>query len=390
MSEREATPVSARRGGDGRPTVLIYRSRYGQLSETFVRDHVSGLSRHHARVLANRIDRCGGGAPVEVTVVSDESRLDGALWRRGWSWRTHMTLRARRPALIHAHFLQDGAAILPYARAHGIPLVVTVHGYDVTTHADVQAESIDGRLLLARSAALGAYAARFLCVSDFIRDEMLMRGFPTERLIVQPLGIDLDVIRPTRAVVREGIVAVGRLVEKKGTRFLIEAYAGLSPALRARHPLTVIGEGPLRSSLEALAASLDVRVTFTGGLPRERILAALEQAALFCFPSVRARSGDAEGMGIAIMEALALATPVVLFDDQPAAPILRRWQAATFARSGDAQDLARGIALVLEQPALAGAMAARGREACAAEFNLRRNLNKVEDLYTEVAAVSRR
>lgn len=368
------------------PTVLIYRSIYGQLSETFVRDHVHGLSRFRPLVLTNRIDPCSPAETAETVVVPADGRLSHRLWQWGRSRTTHRLLRDRAPALIHAHFLTDGVAILPYAKAHGIPLIVTAHGYDATTWPEVQAQSPEGRLLLARRGALAAYATRILCVSDFIRDELITRGYPADRLVTHPLGVDTAAIRPRGPGPRRGILTVGRLVEKKGTRFLIEAYAALPPAMRAEHPLTIIGDGPLRGRLEALATSLGVAPVFAGGCPRDRVMAKLAESALFCFPSIRAQSGDAEGMGIAIMEALALGVPTLIFDEQPAAPLFHDHGAGALARAGDAADLARAMADMLADPVAAAQMAARGRALCETVFDIVRNHAGLENIYSAVAA----
>lgn len=364
--------------------VVIYRSFYGQLSETFVRDHVQGLRKFRAMVIANRTDPRGPAETVEMEVIPDNGLLRGQLWRNGWSRRMHTLIRQWRPALIHAHFLTDGASVLPYARAHSIPLIVTAHGYDATTWPEVQQMTLEGRLLLARQTELATYASRILCVSDFIRDQLLARGYPAEKLITQHLGVDTDIICPRSDGIKRGIITVGRLVEKKGTRFLIEAYATLPHAMRAEHPLTVIGDGALRGELETLAASLGVIVNFAGGCPRERVMSELTNTALFCFPSIRAESGDAEGMGIAVMEALALATPVVLFDGQPAAEVLANSHSAAIARGGDAKDLGRVLQECLADPLGTAKMGRRGRTFCEANFNIKTNNAAIEEIYSDI------
>ena len=113
-------------------TLLIYRNVYNQLSETFVRDHVHGLRRFRPLVLTNRVDERGPAVTAEVAVIPAEGRVTRRLWERALAWQVDRLLWTRRPALIHAHFLFDGARILPYARRHRIPLVITAHGYDAT------------------------------------------------------------------------------------------------------------------------------------------------------------------------------------------------------------------------------------------------------------------
>jgi glycosyltransferase involved in cell wall biosynthesis len=370
--------------------IVIYRSFYGQLSETFVRDHVYGMTRFSPMVLTNRVDACASADAVPVKVIPNRGWLPHQIWRRGWSRRAHALLRTQRPALIHAHFLADGASILPYARAHGIPLIVTAHGYDATVWPAFQASSSEGRMLLSRQDALAAYASRILCVSEFIRDELITRGYPPDRLVVQPLGVDVASIRPRPAKAGRGILAVGRLVEKKGTRYLIEAYARLPSTTRAQHPLTVIGDGPLRPDLEARAVNLGIKVDFRGSCSRDVVFDELMRTGIFCFPSVRAKSGDAEGMGIAIMEALALAVPVVMFDEQPAAPILTRGQGAVFARTADSEDLERALKIVLDDADLQLRLGQQGRVICEQAFDIHINNELIEDVYESVIRKDKR
>lgn len=382
MPKTSALPASS-------PTVLIYRNVYNQLSETFVRDHVHGLRRFRPLVLTNRIDTRGPAVTAEVAVVPAEGRVTRRLWERGLAWQVDRLLWTRRPALIHAHFLFDGARILPYARRHNIPLVITAHGYDATLTREALAERAEGQMLLAREAALKAQAALVLCVSDFIRDELLERGWPAAKLVTQPLGVDTAALVPAPAAGRRGILTVGRLVEKKGTRFLIDAYARLPEQLRAAHPLTIIGDGPLRAELEVQAAALGVSVDFVGGQPRERILAAMARAEIFCFPSIRAANGDAEGMGVAIMEALALGTPVVLFDNQPAAPILAAASAGVSVPAGDAETLATAIERGLIDKSLREVLVLQGRSLVKRIFDQSENLHRLEKLYDLMSITSR-
>lgn len=361
-------------------TLLIYRSYYGQLSETFVRDHVYGLQRYKPLVLANRIDLRAPAGTAQVVTVPNRGRLSRRLWDWGLARPVGQLLKQHKPSLIHAHFLFDGVSILPYARRHGIPLVVTAHGFDATTYPDVLAQSEEGRQLLSRKSDLAEYVTLILCVSDFIRDEMIVRGYPAHKLLTHPLGVYTSSLQPDPAVKRCGILTVGRLVEKKGTRFLIEAYAMLPSGLRDKHALTVIGDGPLRADLEALAGQLGITVNFCGGQPRDRIFTELKQTAAFCLPSIRAQSGDAEGMPIAIMEALAFAAPTLIFDDQPAAPMFEAEQAGLLARAGDVADLARQLEFALTSPE-AAAIAGRGRSLCEQRFNIVRNNAGLEDIY---------
>src|SRR5439155_15283300 len=115
--------------------------------------------------------------------------VDRALFRHCGTLPPAPDLRALKPRLIHAHFGQGGALALPLARALGIPLVVTFHGADATKETHYRRRLVP-HIYQRRLAALQAEAALFVCVSEFVRDRLVARGFPPEKLAVIHQGIE--------------------------------------------------------------------------------------------------------------------------------------------------------------------------------------------------------
>ncbi|MDR7145202.1 glycosyltransferase [Rhizobium sp. BE258] len=347
-------------------------------------DHLKSLKRYKPTVLTEADIDASHRAAVPVVNVG-KSRVSRFLFSRlGWSPKLSGVVEKSRPAIIHAHFLIDAARLKPYLEKNDIPLIVTAHGYDATLNDAAFSKFEDGRLYLRRADWLKKRVSRVVCVSDFIRGELLERGFPPEKLLTIPLGVDLEnLVRPS-AKARSGVLSVGRLVEKKGMEKLVRAYSLLSEQERRENPLTIIGDGPLRFPLETLASELKVSVNFGGSAPRERVLDAMTSNAVFCLPSIRAKDGDAEGMPIVLMEALALGTPVVIFDDQPMAEMLNRWSAGRTAIAGSPEALATELRKVLSAPSLANDLATRGRQLCEDNFSLHENVRKLESLYDDL------
>ena len=108
------------------------------------------------------------------------------------------------------------------------------------------------------------------------------------------------------------IVFVGRLVEKKGVEILLDALKQLSPDVE--WALDVAGDGPLREALEERARPLGDRVVFHGQQSSTDLGRLLGRAEVAVFPSVRARSGDQDGLPVALLEAMAAGTPIVASD----------------------------------------------------------------------------
>lgn len=367
--------------------VLVFRSDYLPVSETFISDHLRHLHRFEPVVVAER-DTPASHRTAHQPLVVGQGRLGRFLFRHwGYAPTLNRLIELERPSLVHVHFLTDAASLLPFMERNRLPMVVTAHGYDAATHDEHLATFMEGRRLLARRERLIRRVDKVICVSAFIRDELLKRGFPASKLQVCHLGIDLSAYpSPSQpAAARQGVMSVGRLVEKKGMALLIAAYAKLPAPLRAQHPLRIVGDGPLREQLQQQAQSLGVQPEFLGAQPRAVVLDLLKQSAIFCLASVRASTGDAEGMPIAIMEALASGAPTVIFDDQPMAPLLREASGGLLPLAGSVDSLAEALQRALESDALRDDLARAGLQVVREHFDLIRNVRALEDIYASVA-----
>ena len=153
------------------------------------------------------------------------------------------------------------------------------------------------RVYARRLAALQHEAALFVCVSEFVRDTLLARGFPPEKLEVIHQGVEIDTnpIVPAARQDEPYILFVGRFVEKKGAARPDrgDAAAWRRDGCDAR--LVLVGDGPLAETLRAQARGLD-QVTFAGWLPNAEVRRLMRGAAAVCVPSVTARDGDAGGV----------------------------------------------------------------------------------------------
>jgi colanic acid/amylovoran biosynthesis glycosyltransferase len=286
--------------------VLVFKETLLPPSETFILAQTKALI-EYAPLLAG-LERAHPSLslPREPLLLSDYgasiSDLRAKLYRRtGTAPFFHQKAKRALPDLVHAHFASGGRSALPLARALGVPLLVTLHGADVTVRSSQP--DIYKRL--------GEEASLFLCVSEFVRHSALEAGFPSQKLLVHYIGIDREIFSlPGAREASRGVLFVGRLVEKKGCEYLLRAMQLVQQA----HPqceLTVIGDGPLRAALETLARELKIRFQFRGIQSPAVIREALQKAHVFCVPSVTATNGDSEGLGIVFAEAQAMGVPVV-------------------------------------------------------------------------------
>jgi glycosyltransferase involved in cell wall biosynthesis len=218
---------------------------------------------------------------------------------------------ATRYDVAHVHWVVPNAALVDdVLAAHAVPTVVSLHGSDVFL-----AERLAPARWLARRALRRAGAVT-ACSADLHR-RALRLGAPAARACVVPYGVDLQGFSPATAAVgvrarlgvpEDGflILGVGRLVEKKGFRDLVDAAARLVGV-----HLVIAGEGDLRGELTARARAAGVSARFPGALDREAVAAALAAADVVVVPSVVDPAGNVDGLPNSLLEALAAGRPVV-------------------------------------------------------------------------------
>ncbi|OIH96981.1 glycosyltransferase [Curtobacterium sp. MCBA15_001] len=212
-------------------------------------------------------------------------------------------VRTFRPDVVHAHWLVPQGLVAALA-ARRVPLVVTTHGGDVYALRAAPLVRLK-RWVLGR-------AAHVTTVNGEMREQLTDWGVPEARSSVVPMGVDLAPAALARARVdrRPGrVVAVGRLVEKKGFGLLVEALRTIGDV---PWELVMIGDGPWRARLQRQADGLPV--TFLGQRGKTEVLAALASATVVVVPSVPAENGDQEGLPVTLLEAAAVGAGIVASD----------------------------------------------------------------------------
>jgi len=223
----------------------------------------------------------------------------------------------------------------------------------------------------------------FLCVSEFIRGKLLAQGFPAQKTRVHYIGVDTARLTPRAAAEEEKIVLhVARLVEVKGTEYLIRAFAKLPPGCR----LVVIGDGELEGRLRKLAGELGVQAEFLRGMGHEDVLGWMRKAAVLVLPSVRTASGREEGLGMVTLEAAALGVPVIGSDVGGIPEAVVEGETGFLVPSRDPEALAVRLADLLGSAELRARFGAAGRVRVEQTFDLQRQSEALEALYDEVRA----
>jgi colanic acid/amylovoran biosynthesis glycosyltransferase len=372
---------------DGLRGVAIFRHNLFKVSEPFITEQAHHLRRYRPLY----VGRMRFGLPPDgaSSLALEDLYRRCALPRIGWQMitgdpRPYLRLmQSERPSLIHAHFGIEGVSALPVAAELKIPLVTTFHGFDATlkTRAMLGSPAYFRYPLLRRK--LARQGDLFLCASSFIRQKLLATGFPAARTHTHYIGVDCQAIRPREDLEeRPVILHVARLVEVKGTRYLLRAFAGLARRFDGVQ-LVIIGDGPLRRRLQALAASLGVRdrVEFLGALPHADVLSWTRKAAMLVLPGIRTSTGREEGLGMVLLEAAATGLPIIGSRVGGIPECILDGRTGFLVPERDEHALAQRITELLDDPAKRHQMGLAGRALVERQFDIQRQTAALESLY---------
>ena len=373
-------------------TVGIFRNQLFRRSEPFIADQAQQFRRFKVMYLGR--ERSSPAPANSMTLSLADVPGRGSAVLRLWHVLSRdpslylRFLNGRHPDLIHAHFGVDAVYALPLAMRLSVPLVTTFHGYDASL-------SIAGLLRSAKPAwwnyalrrrGLARRGALFLCVSEYIRRRVVALGFPESRTRVHYIGVDVDTIRPcVKRFDRPVVLHVARLVEKKGTTDLIAAFAQLLRKVPDAE-LLIVGEGPLERRLRAQVEALGIghAIRFLGALPHRETLELIGQSWVFALPSVEARNGDAEGLGMVLLEAAASGVPSVATRHGGIPEVVVDGETGRLCAERDTEALTDALVGLLRDDQLRLRLGQAARERVQREFDLRCQSAVLEGLYADL------
>lgn len=282
---------------------------------------------------------------------------------------------ARGVTHLHAHFATSATTVARIAsRISRVPYTFTGHAKDLF-HDSVVAEDLRRKL---------ADAAAVVTVSDFnvthLRErygsaarhvERIYNGLPLERF-----GYHAATERPPR------VLAVGRLVEKKGFEYLVDACAILRDRGIA-HECRIVGSGELEDALHARIDARGVRgcVDLLGSLPQRRVIEEIQVAAALAVPCVLGSDGNRDGLPTVLPEAMALGTPCVSTDVTGIPEILKHDQTGLMVPQRDPEALADALQRLLSSPDLRVRLARQARRRVESDYDIRLNTARLRELF---------
>ncbi len=251
--------------------------------------------------------------------------------------------RSKEFDVVHAHWLIPQGIMQMSVK--DTPYIVTGHGGDVT--------SLNKGILKSMKLKCLERAKAITVVSDALQD-YVKQLYPNQKTSIIPMGCDVSRFSSEHRKEnffgqgdRKVVLFVGRLAEKKGVTYLIDAMKKVDNAV-----LVIVGKGDLEPGLRQQAKALGDKVVFVGPKTHDELPEIYASADVFVAPSVTAADGDKEGFGLVILEAMASGVPVVASRSGGIVDIVKDEENGLLCDEKDVEKLSVNISRVLEDEAL--------------------------------------
>ena len=361
---------------------VVWKDDWLSLSETFVRDQMNSLENwnllkigfHRTPLPLVEPDY----APYGAGYIGRALRVVGgtSIYEKGYLKR----IRESDANFIHAHFLSGGMNSVSLAEKSGLPLITTLHNPRFSFERS-RIPSSARSLLARRFRKLTAHGEKFLAVSNHVAEAAVQAGLPVDRVEVLPVGTNIVPLETSQDP--QGIIFVGRLIEMKGARDLLQAVACLPNSLRDVR-VTIVGDGPLRSELEQFAREKKLNVDFTGWISSSKLPKLLAASQVFCAPSKTDGFGAQEGFGMVYLEAALQQLPCVAYSSGGVSDAISDGESGILVAEGEILELSKALEHLLRDSTTRWKMGKRGRSRVETDFNLSTQSMKLEKIYLNI------
>ncbi len=332
---------------------------------------------------------------MDFIIVSSGGDLEGALKERGIEhrqldirtkselspkvfksiFRLRKIIKDEKVDIVHAHTRVSQVAAFFACRLAGVPYVTTCHGYFKTRMRKV----------------FDTWGAKVIAISDpvksHLKDDL---GVPEGRIALVHSGVDIkkfskyystenisELKRDLGIASGPVIGTIGRLSPVKGQKFLVEAMKGVMREKKDAQ-CVIVGDGPEEDSLKSLTHTLDISGSvhfFKSDMDTCKYLAIMD---VFVFPSVK------EGLGIALLEALASGKPCIASDVGGIGDVIKNGSSGILVPVGDPDSIAKAILGLLKNSSAAKELGDNGRSIVRKSFSLDNMADNVRKVYEEV------
>lgn len=362
--------------------VLHYKSNFLNRSETFIdrliRNHINYqpvamcIDKKHFTDHLPVFQQPQNGISTLINTACFHLNLSLPFYKK--------VIQQQSPDIIHAHFGYDGFRMYRVAKKTNTPLVVSFYGSDVSR---LPTEFGWKR----RYRKLAQYGQKFVAASDFMKSQLIELGFPKDHIEVIRFGVDLNLFcfkKEFNATNR--LMMVGRMVEKKGFKYALQALSFLKSNKRRTIYIDLYGDGPLKKDLKKQAKELGIanQIKFHGYVSNTRVRKELQNHSILLAPSVTASDDDKEGLPNTILEAMASGVPVIASDHTAIPEAVKHRRTGLLVPEGDPEEIAYSVLELLDQQTDVEAIRGNARKLIEEAYSVERLVKNTEDLYSQI------
>lgn len=360
------------RGGDSlkRVKVAVVRPWFLPSSETFIYGELVHLKRTKAIVCAKkRMNR-------------DQFPFSSIYKYKNYNQLPSL-FRKKKVGLIHARFGTTGIKLLSVKKKTKLPMLTSFHGFDLPSNKNTRRKYGKKFKRLFKEGNL------FTATSKNMRKILIKYGCPKKKIIVHHSGIDVHQFsfkpREKPKDKKIYILSVGRLVEKKGMKNLIEAFVKVNKK-NSRVYLRIVGDGELRRKLKKKVRRLGLknRVTFLGELSHEEVAKEMKKSHIFVLASLKDKNGNQEGIPNVIKEAMASGMPVVSTRHAGIPELVRDGESGYLVPEKNSKALSKALLKLIRRPQKWEKIGRAGRDIVEESFNVHKQIDKLEAIYDKL------
>src|SRR5574341_68182 len=222
------------------------------------------------------------------------------------------------------------------------------------------------------------------CISNHTKNELL--GLTSKPVLIIPFGAGLEITaKEASPAYPPEILFVGRLVERKGVKYLIDAFRLL--VQKSDCLLYLVGDGPEKPNVEKQVQNtgLQNKVILTGQIPEKDLQKRYQHCSVFVLPAIIDSKGDTEGLGVVLIEALNYKKPVIASAVGGIPDIVIDSQTGLLVPQKDPQKLADAILRVLQDTALSKRLGENGYHHCQKHFSWESITQELIQIYSRLS-----
>lgn len=362
--------------------ICIVRHEHFAYSQTFIEDHISHISCNTSVIHGESYPMFDQNKKFifsqKYIKLATNHQYD--ILNNLYTEAFHLYLNDHKFDVVLAEFGTVAAKIYKACEKSGIPYVVHFHGYDGTATTTLHAYKHEYSEIFKSAAAL-------IVVSKAMRDKLISIGAPTNKIFLNPYGVDVqrdDLASPESS--QPIFLAVGRFVEKKAPHLTIQAFEKTAKSIPGSR-LVMVGDGPLLKPCQELAKKLNIdnQVHFAGVHTRRSVAKLLRLSRAFVQHSVTAGNGDSEGLPLAILEAGAAGLPVISTRHAGIPDAVIEGENGLLVDEGDVQKMAEAIFRLAINPKLAGWMGKNYHQRVVEHFSRERSIRGLRTILRNAA-----